>query len=231
MKKILIALTLLFSAAFCFAETVVIEDEKGDISVGRNPDGIVLSLGDIFYYSNRLESRYLPTWGFSGEAGHFKSDEDGLFDWVESDTFGLSFGKVDTDSLSFKNGYSTFTASNDASYGNFYFKNLFGPQLNVAIVSFAFLFGTKAGFDWMKVSTNKDFTYKERRIFADFVLEPYFSVNINRMFKIYASTEWDFSIVRVRFIKDSYYDDYSVKWNWFAGDVPTSYRVGGVFFF
>lgn len=221
----------MISTIFCFAETVVIEDEKSGSLFNRNSDGLEVSFGDVFYYSDRFFEDTLPTYGFSGEVGHFKSDEDGLFDWVESDTFGLSFGKVDSYNLPIKNGHESFLIKNDAKYGNFYFKNLFGPQLNIAIVSFACTFGSKVGFDWMKASTNKDFTYKEKRIFLDFVIEPYVSVNINHMIKIYAATEWDFSILKVRFIKNSYYGDYDAKFKWFENDIPTSYRIGAVFFF
>lgn len=229
MKKLLVALVLLLSSVFCFAETVVIEDEKSGSSLfDSKADGVLFSLGDVFYFSNRLDASTLPTWGGIGEVGNFKSDEDGLFDWVESETFGLSFGRVES---SGKKINKSLSADGDAKYGNIFIKDVFGPQLNVAIVSFAFLFGTKAGFDWLKVSTSRNFTYKERNIFFDFVIEPYFSVNVNHMIKIYASTEWDLPLFRARFIKDSDRDVYTFQWDWFGDDVPVSYKVGAVFFF
>ena len=230
MKKKLIACVLLISTMLCFAETVVVEDEERDSVLKKDANGLVIELGEVFYNSKRLDSWQLPAWGGSGEIGIFTSDEDGLFDWVKLNTFGLCFGRIDSDNLAFKNSGNSFVANGDGNYGNFYVKNLSGPQLNLSIVSFAFLFGSKAGFDWLKVGGNKDFTYKERRIFVEFAVEPYVSVNISRSIKIYASTEGDLPVLRIRFMRNSYYDDYDIRWTCFKNDIPTTYNIGCVFF-
>jgi len=236
MKKILVSLLVLISALYCFAETVVIDEEFD--SDDSNLNALLVNIGDVFYETNRLSlngseyAKRMNDWGINGEIGRFESDEDGLFDWIEANIFGLEFGRVNTaNNYVLNHSYATYKATGDAKYGNFYFKDLYGPQLNVSLFSFAFTFGSKSGFDWLKMSMDKDFTYKENRIFFDFVLEPYFSINLKHTVKVYASTEFDFPILRVRFVKDPYYEDYRVLWDWFKNDVPVSYRVGTIVFF
>ena len=175
--------------------------------------------------------------GFSFEIGLFNSDEDGLFDLVTSHTFGFSSGKINTyNNYSWKDSYTSFKAGNNAKFSNFYFKDMFGPQINFFILSAGVLLGSNIGFDWLKMEADAlnikdDYIYKERRIFLDFAVQPYISVNIKRFAKIYLATELDLPVLRARFIKDSYYRDYHFSLDWFKDDIPTVYKLGVVLFF
>lgn len=238
MKKIVTLVGLCFACLFAFAETKVLSEKD-------NNSGLLISGGDLFYFTNRMDeysntNRYgdeLFANGFSFEVGLFNSDEDGLFDFVTSHSFGFSSGRINTmDNYSWKDSYRSFEAGNDAKFSNFYFKDLFGPQINFFLLSAGVLFGSNIGYDWLKMDAEAlnptyDYVYKERRIFVDFVIQPYFSVNIRHFVKIYLATEIDLPILRLRFIRDSYYRDYHFSCDFFKDDIPTVYKLGVVLFF
>lgn len=240
MKKVFLGLVLLLSACFAYSETVIL-DEKKDVV---NHAGVLLDFGDVFYYTERLDefnntkknSDDLFANGFTFELGLFNSDEDGLFDFVTSHTFGISGGRINTEgNYSWTERYGSFVAGNDAKFGNFYFKDLFGPQINFFVLSAGLLFGSNVGYDWMKMDANSsvpdyNYTYKENRVFFDFVFQPYIGLNVGHIVKILISSEFDYPIIRARFIKDSIYRDYHFHCDWFGNDIPTVYRIGAVIF-
>lgn len=241
MKKIVFCFALLFTAILGFSETRVL---GGDSEEKNDNSGLQFSVGDLFYYTERFDAfddvtrnpTDLYAKGFSLELGFMNSDEDGIFDWVTSNTLGFSSGRVNTeDNYSWIDSNRIFSAGNDAKFHNIFLKNLFGPQINFFILSAGLLFGSNVGFDWLKMSaegasSRNDYTYKERRIFVDFAFQPYISVNLLHFLKIYLSSEFDFPILRARFIRNCY-EDYLFKFDWFDNDIPINYKVGVVLFF
>lgn len=240
MKKIILILLLALASTFAFSETVVLSEDVKE----EDNAGLLITVGDLFYYTNRFDeyknkNRYaddLYANGFTAEIGMFNSDEDGLFDFVSSHTFGFTAGRVNTEDNYAWNDHSiSYYAGNDAKFGNIYFKDMFGPQINFFVLSAGLLFGSNVGFDWLKMDADCNFrkyeyTYKEKRLYFDFAFQPYISFNVKHIVKIVLATEFDFPIVRARFIKDAYYGDYRFRFDWFGNDVPTSYKVGAVLF-
>lgn len=240
MKKIFFLLLLSLITLNCFAATVIIEEHD---EWERKP-GLLVSCGDLFYYTNRLdgytnEARNYDSIfanGFAFEIGSFNSDEDGLIDFVSSHTFKLNFGELNSkNNFAWKDSFGFYNAGNDAHFGNFSFKDTFGLQVNFFVLSAGFMVGSNVGFDWLKMDANCneprfDYTYKERRLFLDFVTEPYISLNILHFMKIYFSTEFDFPVMRARFIRESYDRDYNFVFDFFGNDIPTVYKAGVVLF-
>lgn len=239
MKKLfLITLLLTTITSFGFTRTRVIEDEK------YSSDAIQINLGGTFYGSNRLydypspKSGLLNSSSFTAEIGTFSSDEDGLIDFVSSNLFGFSTGKVDSYGYEFYRNSVYFDSTEDAKYFNFYGKNLFGVQLNLFAISFGTTIGPKYGFDRMKQVAysefNERFKFAENRIFLDFVLNPYVSVNLFHTVKFFLMADFDYPIFRIRFIdhtRENYKSDVVFKWDWFKNDVPVSYMAGVAVFF
>lgn len=238
MKKQFLVVLLILSTCFIFAKTEVLDvDEVEDV----RKKGFLISGGDTFYYTKRLSmysdySSYpLYSNGFNIELGFFESDEDGFVDYVEYHTFGFSTGIVNT-----KNNYRWFDNTDicysleDAKYNNISTKELYGTQLNIFPFSVGILLGSNFGYDWMKMNSafnGREFLYREHRVYLDFVVQPYVSVNIARVVKIFIASDFDFPITRLRFIENSPFRNADFKWDWFSNDIPTTYKAGVVIFF
>ena len=165
MKKIILAAVLSMSAIFAFADS-------SDIS----STGIYFSAGDLLYSTNRfseypnLNRRGDDLWaqGCNFEAGLFRSDEDGLIDFVTSDRLGIGFGKVNTyGNYIWEEKYDDFEADSDAEFFNINMKDLLGLQVNFFVLSAGIMAGSNLGFDWLKMEAagyRTDYSYRDRRL-------------------------------------------------------------------
>lgn len=243
MKKILTLLIFMITTIFAFADTIVVNVDEKPEQNDLDFWGLSMNGGIGFYDTNRLNmydnlsanANNLQAYGWAGELGLFKSAEDDIFDIVESHHLGLAGGRVDChDKYQWQVDNKLLSASEDASFGNFYFKDLYGVQMNALVISLGAMIGQKVGFDWMTLkgtsALSESFEYKEKRIFLDFVWQPYFSVNIKPWVKLMFSAEYDLPVFRARFVKEAGKDYYGFRWNWFRNDIPSTYSVGFVLF-
>jgi len=238
MKKLLFASVLLFLAGLCFAKTNVIEDED------ENLGSFEINIGGTYYGTNRLSDfatlkpRTFNSSSFTMEFGIFKSDEDGLFDLVSANFFGFGVGKVYSDGFNFYKDSTNFVSYENAKHWNIYGKDLFGLQVNLFAFSVGTMIGPKYGFDRMKQTAysefNNQYKFAENRIFLDFVLDPYVSVNLFHTVKIFLKSDIDLPVFRIRFMdysSNGYKSDTIFKWDWFKNDIPVSYMAGVAVFF
>lgn len=250
MKKIILFTLALFATVTCFARNRDDEDNgrTNSINFTLNTDSdtaLLFNFGDTFYNTERLSdcfkgSKTFNSNGFTGEIGTYKSDEDGLFDFVQTSLFGFGGGKIQNiDNIPCRYDNIEFLSDGNPKHYNFYFKETFGLQLNVFFVSFGVTTGPKVGYDWMKMpirflyGNNISGHFHENRVFLDWTLNPYISFNLNNV-KIFLSANSDFPVLRARFqyTKSSHYkSDTTIKWDWFKNDVPITYMVGCAIFF
>lgn len=236
MKRLILASILLLSG-LCFAKTTVIEDNQSS-------DSLEINIGGTYYGSNRFsdftapKSITLNTSSFNLEIGIFKSDEDGLIDLVSGNFFGFGIGEVLSDGYNFYDDSIGFVSTENARQWNIYGKDLFGLQVNILSLSVGFMCGPKYGFDRMTQTAlsvyNERYKYAENRIFLDFCLDPYISVNIFHTVKIFFKSDFDLPIIRLRFLNhtnEGYKSDTIFKWDWFKNDIPVSYMAGVAVFF
>ena len=240
MKKLLFITLAAFIAFNCFAETRVVE-ESDDYS----DSALILNFGDTYYNTNRL-SVYnnihdidLNSNGFTVEIGRFKSDEDGLFDFVSTDLLGFSAGKINSENnYSWRDNNNLFDATSNARHYTIFGKETFGLQANVFMFSFGCTFGPKYGFDWMKMNAYsprfRNYVYHENRLFLDFVVDPYISLNLKKRVKIFLKSDFDLPIFRARFVyseNEGSKSGTTFSWDWFKNDVPTTFMIGCAVFF
>lgn len=239
MKKLTITLFLFFiTAGLSFAFSSFVDDD--DFS----NKSFLVNVGDTYYTTERLSDFSLPrnielhSNSFAMELGIFTSDEDGLIDFVSSDVLGFGWGKVNSEGLAFYNDSHAFNIEEDANHFNIYGKNTFGLQINLFAFSLGATVGPKYGFDRMSQTSiyngSHSYSYAENRIFMDFAVAPYVSVNILHFVKIFFTSEFDYPIFRVRFIDSDdgpVRSEGNIKWDWFKNDVPITYMIGAALFF
>lgn len=245
MKKIILFTLALFATVTCFARDRDDDDKRtNSFKFKSNSDtALMINFGDTFYNTERIEDYFSSnqiwnTNGFTGEIGTFRSDEDGLFDFVQTSLFGFGGGKifyVDNQSGCFDDIY--FAGNGDPKHFNFYFKETLGLQVNAFFVSFGITTGPKAGFDWMTIPAHSEryenLTFHENRLFLDWTLNPYVSLNLHNI-KLFVKADTDFPILRIRFKYNKathYKSGTDVSWDWFKNDVPISYMIGCAIFF
>lgn len=244
MKKIILFTLALLATVSCFARG---DEESRTNSFNftlntRSDTAIMFNFGDTFYNTKRFNDVFRDSDdnksnGFTGEIGTFKSDEDGLFDFIQTSTFGFGGGKIyDIDDYICHFDDINFYSDGNSRHFNFYFKDTFGLQVNVFFISFGFSTGPKIGYDWMKMEGNSsiygDVTMHENRIFLDWNIDPYISLNLNNV-KIFLKADSDFPVFRARFQYlrgDRYKSGTDIKWDWFKNDVPMTYMVGCAIF-
>lgn len=246
MKKIIIFTLALFATFTCFARG---DDDSGrtnSFSFTLNTDkdtALMFNIGDTFYDTERMDdffwgSRNFNSNGFAGEIGTFKSDEDGVLDFVQTSLFGFGGGKIqDIEKLPCRFENIEYLVDGSPKHYDFYFKETFGLQANVFFVSFGVTTGPKVGYDWMKMPARSliygNCSIHENRVFFDWTVDPYISFNLNNV-KLFVKADYDFPVLRARFqyVKGSHYkSDTSIKWDWFKDDIPATYMVGCAIFF
>lgn len=240
MKRTILSILLIcgFVGATCFAETKVVDEIKASNS------HFVINLGDTYYGTKRMSdykfenSIHLNSNSFTMELGDFSSDEDGLFDWVNFTLLGFGFGKVNSDGNYFILDSIAFNPESDAKHFNIYGKSTFGLQMNLFIFSLGGTIGSKFGFDHMTQDAvsyaNEDFRFTENRVFVDFAVDPYISLNVFNSVKIFFKSDFDLPVFRLRFMnhkRENYKSDTIIKWDWFKNDIPVTYMIGASFVF
>lgn len=228
MKKNLFILFLLLSCIFCYA------NDK------ENRTGFSVIAGDTYVYS-KAYSANLNSFNFA--IGCFNSDEDGLFDVVNSHYLGFNKGSVMNKDVEYDyKDYGVIRFTDDTKYHNIYLKDLYGVQANVLCFSFGAIIGTKIGVEWMSSDGfagkfNCNYSFKEFDIYGNFVPQVYFSLNILKFLKLSLTVDCDLPIIKFRMSKDSYdakdIGDLppNINWYFFEGDIPMTYSVGLTFFF
>lgn len=237
MKKIILTTLLLLSFGLCFAETKVIEE-------GKNPDNFVINIGEINYGTKHLSTisvpndRELRNDSFNLEIGFFNSDEDGLLDLVSFSLFGFSCGRISSDDFRYYwDGENLFPTDNAWNF-NIYGKDTLGLQVNLLAFSLGTTIGPKYGYDRtsqkLENIAGEDFKFTENRLFLDFVVDPYVSVNIMHTVKIFLKSDFDFPVFRLRFLnyeREYKSSDSDIRCDWFKNDIPITYMIGASFLF
>ena len=206
---------MLLPLALCFGEET--GGSSGKMPLRDHDSGLLALVGHNFYQTDRLQDvrpddrLYIKT--FDAECGVLNSAEDGLLDLVNANTMGLTLGGL--------------TDENSAPISSFnldlYGKSTLGLQVNVMMFSFAFMGGFKVGYDGLFCDAS---SFKQNSLYADFVLEPYISVNLFRTVKIMVVYEADCPIFNINITTQGAAPVPTYKWNWFGDDVPQSIKVG-----
>lgn len=234
MKKSLLAFLIIMVTGFCYAESKLFESGKG----------FVVNVGDTYYGTERLSdlkttnSMQLQSNSFTAELGFFESDEDGLLDFVNFNLLGFGFGEIESEGYEFLKDADRFSVLDNAKHFNIYGKDTFGLQLNFFAFSVGATVGPKYGYDRMTQNAvsvlNENMKYVENRIFLDVVADPYISVNLFHIVKVFFKTDFDFPIFRARFINEipeNHKTETNVKWDWFKNDIPITYMIGAAIMF
>lgn len=240
MKKICLLAVMLLSAAMCFAQ-----DYEEDSKTKKLLNNLFIDAGGSYLKDYHFE--VLPGVNYVNESaakdftfdiGKFKSNEDGLVDFVSFDVGGFDAGYIDV------KGDSNFTyndvlwnGSNKGNYCKIYSKNTWGPQLNLFCFSWGWVFGFQTGYQFSQVETKNaelcDSKLYEHKLFLDFVTASYFSFRIEEFVKLFVITETTLPIVNYRSAyNDSFDKEFTRKgWYWWDNEHPVALTVGVSFLF